>query len=91
MIYELLDTSEHPLVVVGTIEEINGSDHPADCPCGRRTGQALKVVLEGNAPAAVKATGLLVGVASLLSDEDTPPEECDNIRRSLARLLAATS
>lgn len=91
MLYELLDTAEHPIVLVATLEDLTAADHPADCSCGSATGKTLKVVLGGHAPTTVKAVGLLTAVASLLSDEDTTDSDSREIRRSLARLLEVSS
>lgn len=91
MLYELLDTAEHPLVLVATLEDLPADDHPADCSCGAVTGKALKVVVGGHAPTTVKAVGLLTAVASLLTDDDATDSESREIRRTLARLLEVSS
>lgn len=87
MIYELLDTDEHPLVVVAAIEP---APNPGTCECGS-PHQALAVHLHGSAPTPVKAVGLLSAVASLLSDSDTSEEDGRMIRRGLAKLLEMSS
>ncbi|GAA1722179.1 hypothetical protein [Dietzia cercidiphylli] len=91
MMYELLDTAEHPIVLVATLEDMPEGDHPAGCPCGTKSGKGLKVVLGGHAPTAVKAVGLITAVASLLADDDLADSDCREIRRQLARLLAVAS
>ncbi|WP_440221207.1 hypothetical protein [Dietzia sp. MNB45] len=91
MLYELLDTAEHPLVLVATLEDLPAVDHPADCTCGRETGKALKVVVGGHAPTRIKAVGLLTAIASLLPDEDTTDSDSREIRRSLAHILEVSS
>lgn len=90
MIYELLDTAEHPLVVVPTIEDTE-HEHPQGCACGGTATRVLKVAIEGAAPAGLKALGLLSAVATLISQDDTDTEDCRVIRRALAQLLEMTS
>lgn len=91
MIYELLDTAEHPLVVVGTLEDAD-IKHPPGCSCGGRGAtKALKVAILGAAPVGLKAMGLLTAVSTILADEDTDVEDCRMIRRALAKLLEVSS
>lgn len=90
MIYELLNTEEHPLVVVATIED-NDIGHPPGCACGGTATKAMKVAIEGAAPIGLKALGLLTAVSSILADEDTPEQDCRMIRRGLAKILEASS
>lgn len=90
MIYELLDTSAYPLVVVATIEDAN-IKHPEGCECGGTSTRALKVAVQGAAPIGLKAIGLLTAVSTILADDDTDAEDCRMIRRALAKLLEVSS
>lgn len=91
MIYELLDTAEHPLVVLGTLEDLDHREHQENCSCGGLPTKALKITMHGHAPAFVKGSALLVALGSVLSDEKMTPVEFREIRAQLARLLAAAS
>lgn len=84
MIYELLDTDAHPLVVVGTHENHPDTD---SCECGSSHRKALAIHVDGAAPAPVKAVGLLSAIATLLADSDTDEHDRRAIRRGLAMLL----
>lgn len=88
MIYELLDTDAHPLVVIGTLE--NHPDTEA-CECGSSHHKALKIVLEGAAPIGMKAMGLLTAVNVILADSATSEDDRRVIRRSLAKILELSS
>lgn len=88
MIYELLDTSEHPLVVVATLESAPDTEA---CECGSPHHKVLKVAVEGDAPVGVKALGLLAAVSSLLTDSDTREDDRRAIRRGLAQILEMSS
>lgn len=89
MIYELLDTEDHPVVVVATAD--GDEVHSADCPCGRGAIRALRLEIGGSAPAGLKAVGLLTAVAKLMSSGEATEDDNRTVRRLMARVLEMTS